>query len=89
MNAANDVERQVIEIVAAKKKMDPASITSATTFEELGIDSLDAADLMFVVEEKFKILVPDEAAQSMRTVGQVVAGIRQLVAANPGSAGVN
>lgn len=86
-NSVNDLERRVIEIVAAKKKIDPASITSATTFEELSIDSLDATDLMFMLEEEFDILVPDEAARSMRAVGQVVDGIRELVAAKRGGAG--
>ena len=78
--APDNLEQQVIALIAKKKKLDPASITTASTFEELGLDSLDAADLMFTVEDTFKVLVPDEAAQSMRSVGEVVAGLRQLVA---------
>ena len=74
------LEQQVIAIIAKKKKLDPASVSAASTFEELGLDSLDAADLLFTVEDTFKVLVPDEAAQSMRSVGEVIAGIRQLVA---------
>jgi acyl carrier protein len=76
---ADDIERQVIEAIAKKKKLDPASVTTASTFEELGLDSLDAADLMFTIEDTFKILVPDQAALSMKSVGEVVAGVRQLV----------
>ena len=79
---ADDIERQVIEAIAKKKKLDPASVTTASTFEELGLDSLDAADLMFTIEDTFKILVPDQAALSMKSVGEVVAGVRQLVAQN-------
>jgi len=77
------IERQVIELIARKKKVDPATVTSATTFEELGLDSLDAADLMFTVEDTFKVLVPDQAAMSMKTVGEVVQGVTDLVAAGP------
>ncbi len=35
---------------------------------------------MFTIEDTFKILVPDQAALSMKTVGEVVAGVKQLVA---------
>lgn len=77
---ADDIERQVIEAIAKKKKLDPATVSAASTFEELGLDSLDAADLMFTIEDTFKILVPDQAALTMKTVGEVVRGVRQLVA---------
>ena len=77
------IERQVIELIARKKKVDPATVTPATTFEELGLDSLDAADLMFTVEDTFKVLVPDQAAMSMKTVGEVVQGVTDLLAAGP------
>lgn len=80
-----DVERQVIELIARKKKLDPARISSTSTFEELGLDSLDAADLIFTIEDTFKIVVSDEAALSMKSVGQVVSAIRKLVAAGAGA----
>jgi acyl carrier protein len=80
------LEQQVVAIVAKKKKLDQSRVTMASTFEELGIDSLDAADLLFAFEDEFKIVVPDDAAHSMKTVGQVVDGLRTLVAARPGEA---
>jgi acyl carrier protein len=77
---ADDIEQQVIQAIAKKKKLDPGTVTATSTFEELGLDSLDAADLMFTIEDTFRILVPDQAALTMKTVGEVVAGVRQLVA---------
>ncbi len=77
---SDDIERQVIAAIAKKKKLDPATVTAASTFEELGLDSLDAADLMFTIEDTFKILVPDQAALTMKSVGEVITGVRQLVA---------
>jgi acyl carrier protein len=76
---ADQIERQIIEIIAKKKKLDPAAVTTASTFDELAIDSLDAADLIFTIEDTFKVIVSDEAAQSMRSVGEVVAGVRLLI----------
>jgi acyl carrier protein len=81
----DDLERQVIEVIARKKKLDPATITGETTFEQLGIDSLDAADLLFTFEDTFGIVVPDDAARSMKNVGQVTSGVRQLIAARAGT----
>lgn len=79
------IEREVIEIIARKKKLDPSTLSAATTFEDLGLDSLDAADLIFTVEDTFKIVVPDEAAANMKSVAQVAAGIAELVANRTGA----
>ena len=81
---ADALEQRVIDIIARKKKLDPARVTPASTFEEMGIDSLDAADLLFSFEDEFKIVVPDDAAYSMKTVGQVVEGLRPLIDKQPG-----
>ena len=75
-----DVERLIVDLIAGKKRVDAARISSVTTFAELGIDSLDAIDIIFSIEDAFKIVVPDEAAQAMKTVGQVIEGVQRLVA---------
>ena len=81
----DSIESQVIGIIAKKRKLDPAAVTLDSTFDQLGIDSLDAADLLFVFEDTFGIAVPDDAAQSMKTVRQVVEGISRLVAERAGA----
>jgi acyl carrier protein len=81
----DDITRQVIEIVARKKKLDPATVTTATTFEELGLDSLDAADLLFSIEDQFHIVVPDDAAHGMKSIGDVTAGVTRLLAERAGA----
>jgi acyl carrier protein len=77
---ADDIDRKVIDLIARKKNLDPATLTLDSTFEGLGVDSLDAADLLFTFEDDFGIVVPDEVAASMKSVGQVVDGLRQLLA---------
>ena len=81
---SDNFESRVIAIIAKRKRLDPATLTSATTFEQLGIDSLDAADLLFTFEDEFGIVVPDDVARSMRSVGQIVEGLRGI---NAGAAG--
>jgi acyl carrier protein len=75
----DDIVQQVIAVIARKKKLDPAQITAESTFEQLGLDSLDAADLLFTFEDTFGIVVPDEVALSMKSVGQVAVEVKKLL----------
>jgi acyl carrier protein len=75
----DDIVQQVIAVIARKKKLDPAQVTADSTFEQLGLDSLDAADLLFTFEDTFGIVVPDEVALSMKSVGQVAVEVRKLL----------
>ena len=75
-----DVAETVIDMVARSKQMEPAAITPETSFDELQIDSLDKINLSFEVEEHFDIAIPDDSLNSLRTVGDVIAGVERLLA---------
>lgn len=75
----SSVSAKIIEIFARFKNTDAATITPETTFEDLGFDSLDGLNLIFEIEEEFDISVPDDEAQKMRSVGQVIDGVRYLL----------
>lgn len=53
-------------------------ITAATTFDELGFDSLDKVDLMMQVEEKFEVVLGDDLVVS--TIGELSDKINSLKA---------
>ena len=74
----DDVESKIITLVARSKSLDPATLTSATTFDELAIDSLDKINLSFEVEEIFAIQIPDNSLNALRTIGDVIAGVHRL-----------
>jgi acyl carrier protein len=78
-NAAT-IEKTIIGLIAVQKTLDPNIITSSSTFEELQMDSLDKINLSFEVEERFEISIPDDALDSLRTVGDVVAGVQRIQA---------
>jgi acyl carrier protein len=73
-----DNSTQIIDLIARFKSLDPATITPATTFDELAIDSLDKINISFEVEERFAIQIPDASLNSLRTVGDVIAGVDRL-----------
>lgn len=74
-----DVEAKVIEIIVREQHLDPSTVTIDSTFEELGIDSLDGVNILFALEEEFKIDVPDAVAQNMRSVRQVVDSLTRVL----------
>jgi acyl carrier protein len=75
------VSDKVIRVFSEFKKVSPEEIKPETTFEELGFDSLDGLNLIFELEEEFDLVIPDDTAQSMRSVSQVIGGIESLLAA--------
>lgn len=75
----DDLEQRVIQVIASTQHIPAETITIDKSFEELKIDSLDGINILFAVENEFNISIPDEAAQSIRTVRQMVEGIRKLL----------
>ena len=80
MPVPNDNTEQIIDLVAKAKALNPATITPASNFDDLGIDSLDKINLTFEIEDKFQIAIPDDSLNSLRTVGDVIAGVARLQA---------
>jgi acyl carrier protein len=72
------IASRCIEIIAKSKSIPPESITLDSTFEELNIDSLDKINISFEVEEAFSIEIPDDALGNLKTVGDVVSGVKML-----------
>lgn len=63
---------RVVEMIARSTKIPAERITPDATFEELGMDSLDATTLLFQLEEAFDVSIPDEVALNFKDVRQVV-----------------
>ena len=82
----NHVASRCIDIIARSKGIPTDTVTLASTFEELNIDSLDKINISFEVEEAFNIDIPDEALGTIKTVGDMVEGVTRLQSAKPSSA---
>ena len=82
----DDISTRCIEIIAKSKSIPADTITLASTFDELNIDSLDKINISFEVEEAFSIEIPDEALSTLKTVGDMVEGVTRLRSAQPPSA---
>jgi len=80
---ADPVAEKVIATLASVKRIPAESITLETNLQEMGIDSLDVFSLLFELENAFKISIPDDDVRSIRTVNDIVEGVKKLLAAAP------
>ena len=78
----SDVTNDVIDIIATKKRIDKPTVELTDRLEDLGLESLDAVEMIFDLEEKFDIQIPYNANNprtEFDTVGEVVRAIQQLI----------
>jgi acyl carrier protein len=79
-----DVEQDVMAIIAKKIRVEKPVLSRDDRLEDLGIESIDAVEMIFDLEEKFDIQIPYNANSSkteFSTVGDVVQAIQTLVKA--------
>jgi acyl carrier protein len=68
-----DIVSKVKKIIMEEQNVDESQITLEANFiEDLGADSLDTVELVMKFEEEFKITIPDEDQDKLRTVGQAI-----------------
>jgi acyl carrier protein len=79
----SDVTQRVLRIIADNQRKDVSLVTTESSFEELGIDSMDAVNIVFALENEFNINVPDEEMKNIRSVRDIVDGVHKLVSAKP------
>jgi len=72
---------KVIAAIASVSKKPLEDVKLESTFGELGIDSLNGFHLLCELEEDLGIVIPDDDARDLRSVGDVVEKIRPLVEA--------
>lgn len=81
----DDLTRRIIDVIANTQHMAPERITLDSTFQELNIDSLDGINILFALENEFNVNIPDDAAQNIRTVREMVDGVTRLVEGGAGN----
>ena len=78
----SDVADRVKKIVVEHLGVDETKVTDNASFiDDLGADSLDTVELVMAFEEEFGIEIPDDAAESIVTVGDAVKYIDKTQAA--------
>lgn len=69
----SDIAERVKKIVVEHLGVENDKVAESASFiEDLGADSLDTVELVMAFEEEFGIEIPDDAAETIQTVGDAV-----------------
>ena len=81
---------RLTHILQANFDIDPTALTPESRLADLSIDSLGIIEIMFAIEDEFKIVVPrvqGESAPALTTVADLVSFVDRLLAAGPADRG--
>jgi acyl carrier protein len=79
LTQTEDLTQRILRIIAETQRKDPAQVSIDSSFEELGIDSMDGVNIVFALENEFDINVPDEEVKNIRSVRDMVDGVIKLI----------
>lgn len=80
-----DLETQIIAIIAEQAMLEPEDVTPESTLEDVGIDSLGLVECIFAIEEAFDISVPFNANEpeassfDISSVKTIIAEVQALI----------
>ncbi|HAB18084.1 MAG TPA: acyl carrier protein [Verrucomicrobiota bacterium] len=73
MAAEKSIEQRIKDIIVEQLGVKADQVTHEAKFiEDLGADSLDTVELVMALEEEFGMEIPDEEAEKLQTVGDVI-----------------
>ncbi|NRA28751.1 MAG: acyl carrier protein [Parvularculaceae bacterium] len=74
----SDITERVQKITVEHLDVDAAKVEPKASFiDDLGADSLDIVELVMAFEEEFDIEIPDDAAETIQTVGDAIKFIQE------------
>ena len=76
---SDDLIQRVLKVIAASKRIPPETVTIDSDFAQLNIDSMDAVEILFALENEFDLSIPDDAVRAVRNVRQMCEGIDKLI----------
>jgi len=76
----DEIEQKIIAIIHDQKTLPPDAVTAHGSLREAGIDSLDALNILFALEETFAIEIPDTRAKSIQTLQEMTDTVIELLA---------
>jgi len=77
----SDIAERVKKIVVEHLGVEADKVVPAANFiDDLGADSLDTVELVMAFEEEFSVEIPDDAAETIVTVGDAIKFLEKNVA---------
>jgi acyl carrier protein len=76
---SEEVFNRIKDLIVTKKGVDAEKVNIDSSFEELGMDSLDAVELVADMEEIFDVNIPNTDLQNFKTIRQAVEGLQKAI----------
>ncbi len=70
---------KIAELVSKTASIPVENVTPESTFQSMGLDSLDALAMINDLEEEFNVSIPNKEVLKIRTVGQAVESFEKLL----------
>jgi acyl carrier protein len=83
---SDELIQRVLKVIATSKRIPLETVTIDSEFQQLDINSMDAVEILFALENEFDINIPDEEVRQVRNVRQMCEGVEKLVAAKSNAA---
>jgi len=83
---SDELMERVRKVIATSKRIPLETVTNESDFQQLGIDSMDAVEILFALENEFDINIPDEEVRQVRSVRDMCEGVEKLIAAKAADA---
>ncbi len=74
-----EVFNRIKDLIVTKKGVEAEKVNIESSFEELGMDSLDAVELVADMEEIFNVNIPNTDLQNFKTIRQAVEGLQKAI----------
>jgi acyl carrier protein len=75
------IAERVLRVIAKTQRIPVETVTPESSFEDLGIDSMDSINILFDLESEFEIEIDDEQARQIRYVHEMIDGVTKLLEA--------
>jgi acyl carrier protein len=75
----DEVFEKIKDLIVTKKGVEAEKVNIDSSFEELGMDSLDAVELVADMEEIFDVNIPNTDLQNFKTIRQAVEGLQKAI----------
>jgi len=83
---SDELIQRVLKVIATSKRIPLQTVTIESDFQQLGIDSMDAVEILFALENEFDISIPDDDVRNVRNIRQMCEGVEKLLAAKSAAA---
>jgi acyl carrier protein len=73
------VFEKIATLLSTKKGVNKELISIDSTFEELGLDSLDSIELIADMEEEFNVTIPNTELQNIKSIRNAIDGLSKAM----------